>query len=33
MDTVTFTLAKREFDDAFHGLDQIIAETARRIVP
>jgi heme-degrading monooxygenase HmoA len=29
--TATFTFAKREFDDAFHALDQVIAETARSL--
>jgi heme-degrading monooxygenase HmoA len=27
--TATFTFAKREFDDEFHRLDQVIAEAAR----
>mgnify|MGYP002351412631 CR=1 FL=1 len=27
----TFTFAKREFDDAFHALDNVIAQTARAI--
>lgn len=27
--TATFTFAKRQFDDAFHRLDQAIAEAAR----
>lgn len=31
MFTATFTFAKREFDDAFHTLDQVIAETARSL--
>ncbi|MFZ4649524.1 MAG: hypothetical protein ACOYLV_02340 [Rubrivivax sp.] len=26
MYTVTFTCARREFDDAFHALDQVIAQ-------
>jgi heme-degrading monooxygenase HmoA len=29
MYTSTFTFAKREFDDEFHALDQVIAELAR----
>jgi heme-degrading monooxygenase HmoA len=29
MYTATFTFAKREFDDEFHALDQVIAEVAR----
>ena len=29
MYTATFTFAKREFDDAFHALDQVIAQIAR----
>ena len=28
MYTATFTFAKREFDDKFHALDQLIAEAA-----
>jgi heme-degrading monooxygenase HmoA len=31
MYTSTFTFAKREFDDEFHALDQVIAEVARAI--
>ncbi len=31
MFTSTFTFAKREFDEAFHALDNAIAETARSI--
>ncbi|WP_326540955.1 antibiotic biosynthesis monooxygenase family protein [Pseudorhodoferax sp.] len=31
MYTATFTFAKRQYDDAFHALDQVIAETARSI--
>ncbi|MFZ9061954.1 MAG: antibiotic biosynthesis monooxygenase family protein [Steroidobacteraceae bacterium] len=31
MYTATFTFAKREFDDAFHALDRVIAEVARTI--
>ena len=31
MYTATFTFAKREFDDEFHALDQVIAEVARSI--
>lgn len=29
--TSTFTFAKRQYDDAFHALDQVIADTARAI--
>ena len=29
MYTATFTFAKREFDDAFHAFDQVIAQIAR----
>ena len=29
--TATFTFAKREFDEAFHQLDQVIALTARSL--
>lgn len=29
MYTATFTFAKREFDDEFHALDNVIAEAAR----
>ena len=29
MYTATFTFAKRQYDDAFHALDQAIAEAAR----
>jgi heme-degrading monooxygenase HmoA len=29
--TATFTFAKREFDEAFHALDQTIAQLARSI--
>lgn len=29
MYTSTFTFAKREFDDEFHALDQVIAQVAR----
>ena len=29
--TATFTFAKRQFDDAFHALDQVIAEVARSL--
>jgi len=29
--TSTFTFAKREFDDAFHALDQVIAVTAKSL--
>lgn len=31
MYTSTFTFAKREFDDAFHALDQVIAQVAKAI--
>lgn len=31
MYTATFTFAKREFDDAFHALDQAIAQIAKSI--
>jgi len=31
MYTSTFTFAKREFDDAFHALDKVIAEVAKSI--
>lgn len=31
MYTATFTFAKREFDDAFHALDQVIAQIAKSI--
>jgi heme-degrading monooxygenase HmoA len=31
MYTSTFTFAKREFDDAFHALDQVIAATAKSL--
>ena len=31
MYTATFTFAKREFDDAFHALDQVIADIAKSI--
>ena len=31
MYTATFTFAKREFDDAFHALDQAIAQAAKAI--
>ena len=31
MYTATFTFAKREFDEAFHALDQVIAQKARSI--
>jgi heme-degrading monooxygenase HmoA len=31
MYTATFTFAKREFDEAFHALDQVIARIARSI--
>ena len=30
MFTATFTFAKREFDDAFHALDEVIAQIAKR---
>jgi heme-degrading monooxygenase HmoA len=29
--TATFTFAKREFDEAFHQLDEVIARTARSL--
>jgi heme-degrading monooxygenase HmoA len=31
MFTCTFTFAKRQYDDAFHALDQVIADIARSI--
>jgi heme-degrading monooxygenase HmoA len=31
MYTATFTFAKREFDEAFHALDQVIAQIAKSI--
>lgn len=31
MYTAAFTFAKREFDDAFHALDQVIAQIAKSI--
>ncbi len=31
MYTATFTFAKREFDDEFHALDQVIAQVAKSI--
>ena len=31
MYTATFTFAKREFDETFHQLDQVIAQTARSL--
>ena len=31
MYTATFTFAKRQFDDAFHTLDQVIAQVAKSI--
>ena len=31
MYTATFTFAKREFDDSFHALDQVIAQIAKSI--
>ena len=31
MYTATFIFAKREFDDAFHALDQVIAQIAKSI--
>jgi heme-degrading monooxygenase HmoA len=31
MYTATFTFAQREFDEAFHALDQVIAQTAKSI--
>lgn len=31
MYTATFTFAKREFDDAFHALDHVIAKIAKSI--
>jgi heme-degrading monooxygenase HmoA len=31
MYTSTFTLAKRQYDDEFHALDQVIAEAAKSI--
>jgi heme-degrading monooxygenase HmoA len=31
VNTATFTFAKREFDDAFHALDQVIAVTAKSL--
>jgi heme-degrading monooxygenase HmoA len=29
--TATFTFAKRQYDDEFHAIDQVIAEAARSI--
>ena len=31
MYTATFTFAKRQFDDEFHALDQVIARTAKSL--
>ena len=31
MYTATFTFAKRQFDDAFHALDQVISATAKSL--
>jgi heme-degrading monooxygenase HmoA len=31
MYTATFTFAKREFDDAFHALDQVISRVAQSV--
>ena len=31
MYTATFTFAKREFDDAFHALDQVISRIAKSV--
>ncbi len=31
MFTATFTFSKRQFDDAFHALDQVIAATAKSL--
>jgi heme-degrading monooxygenase HmoA len=31
MHTATFTFAKREFDETFHALDQVIAQIAKAV--